>query len=283
MTATVIDHALTAFHQFEYQGWESVSDVYDACWGALTGAFAAPLLDALGEVEGLRVLDVATGPGYVAGEAARRGAAATGVDFSPQMVARARTLHPAARFETGDAHRLPFAAASFDAVAINFGVQHFADLDAAFAEMARVLRPGGRIAFTIWADRADNLGADVLLNALDAHAEVDDDAPVGPDYGVLRAPGARGELLTAHDFIPDSGAPALRVARWRTPDPDFLYRAEIAGSVRSGERLRRQSPAAAERIRQHMMQEITRRFADGDGAIIPMAALVAAATRATAC
>jgi len=97
---------------------------------------------------GARVLDVATGTGDLAIELARRvgpSGEAVGVDFSPAMLERARRKAPHVRFEAGDALALSYPDASFDAATVGFGARNFADLQQGIAEMARVVRPGGRV------------------------------------------------------------------------------------------------------------------------------------------
>jgi ubiquinone/menaquinone biosynthesis C-methylase UbiE len=76
---------------------------YDHHFGNLTPGFCASLLNAARVQKAMRVLDLATGPGYVAGAAAQHGAEVIGVDFAPNMVAEARTLHPQATFQEADA------------------------------------------------------------------------------------------------------------------------------------------------------------------------------------
>ena len=101
---------------------------------------------------GSRVLDVATGTGDLAIELARRvapGGEVVGSDFSEAMLARARTKPKPAgaelRFEWGDALELPFADGTFDAATVGFGARNFSDLASGLKEMARVVRPGGRV------------------------------------------------------------------------------------------------------------------------------------------
>src|SRR5437588_11972773 len=79
-----------AFHQFEHAGWETAAHAYHQSWTALTMQAAGPLLDTAHVGSGTRLLDVATGPGHVAGLAAARGASAVGVDFADAMLALAR-------------------------------------------------------------------------------------------------------------------------------------------------------------------------------------------------
>ncbi len=98
---------------------------------------------------GGRVLDVATGTGDLA--LAISGAGATtvvGIDFAPPMI-RAASAKVAGRHDValavGDALRLPFPDGAFDACTVSFGLRNMADYEAALREMARVLRPGGRL------------------------------------------------------------------------------------------------------------------------------------------
>jgi SAM-dependent methyltransferase len=103
---------------------------------------------------GQNVLDVACGAGVVAVTAARRGAVVSALDLSPVLLERARhnagLAGVAVQFTEGDAEALPYPDASFDAVLSQFG-HIFAPRPAiVLAEMLRVLKPGGRIAFTTW-------------------------------------------------------------------------------------------------------------------------------------
>ena len=98
------------------------------------------------------VLDVATGTGDLALEVLRQypGAQVVGLDFTPEMLALARvkagTPVPRLTWVVADAMRLPFASASFDGVVTGFALRNVTDIPAAFAEMARVTQPGGRVA-----------------------------------------------------------------------------------------------------------------------------------------
>jgi len=101
---------------------------------------------------GERALDVATGTGDLALELARRvgpSGEVVGSDFSEGMLALARRKAgaggPGIRFEWGDALSLPYADGEFAAATVGFGARNFSDLDRGLAEMARVVRPGGRV------------------------------------------------------------------------------------------------------------------------------------------
>ena len=140
--------AAATFKELERQGWGAKADNYNALAGQITAGAVAPLLDATGVRAGTQILDVATGPGYVAAGADARGAHAIGIDFAADMVAAARRRYPRIEFREGDAENLAFDPASFDAVVCAFGILHIADPDKAIAEAYRVLRPDGRFAFS---------------------------------------------------------------------------------------------------------------------------------------
>jgi len=128
-------------------------------YDALAGAFSfwqdprwrAALVDAVAVHDGERVLDVATGTGMVAAELlARARCEVVGVDQSAEMlsVARARFRHAGASVQLieGQAEALPFADASFDALTVTYLLRYVDDPRATVRELARVVRPGGRVA-----------------------------------------------------------------------------------------------------------------------------------------
>jgi len=116
---------------------------------------------------GARVLDACCGTGDLAIAAEREGGIVTGLDFSGEMLVRARRKSDTIEWVQGDVLALPYGDASFDAATVGFGVRNVADLGAALAELRRVLRPGGRLAileitqprgplkpfFSLWFDR----------------------------------------------------------------------------------------------------------------------------------
>jgi demethylmenaquinone methyltransferase/2-methoxy-6-polyprenyl-1,4-benzoquinol methylase len=122
------------------------------------------------------VLDACCGTGDLALAAEREGGIVTGLDFSPRMLERARRKSSTVEWVEGDLLELPFAADAFDAATVGFGVRNVADLEAALAELGRVLRPGGRLAileitqprgvlrpfFSLWFDRVVPLLGRVL-------------------------------------------------------------------------------------------------------------------------
>ena len=127
---------------------ESMPEVYDRCLGPAVFAPYGAHLAAL--ARGPRVLELAAGSGVVTRELVARGLAVTATDLNQAMVDHGRLRVPEAAWETADALALPFADASFDEVVVSFGVMFLPDKAAAFAEMRRVLVPGGRVLVSVW-------------------------------------------------------------------------------------------------------------------------------------
>ncbi len=129
--------------------FDRIAPVYDAMNRVMTvGLDRRWRRLAVGEVvwPGDRVLDACCGTGDLAVEAERRGGRVVGLDFSPKMLERARPKSGAIEWIQGDALALPFADAEFDAATVGFGVRNLSDLEGGLRELARVLRPGGKLA-----------------------------------------------------------------------------------------------------------------------------------------
>lgn len=268
--------ARDAFSEFEREGWERAAPRYEECWTD-TALFVPALLDAAAVSAGSRLLDVACGPGLVSEVAAARGARPIGVDVAPAMLEQARLRCPGLEFVGGDAQRLPFADAAFDAVTMNFGILHVSDPHAAIAEARRVLVPGGRFAFTSWLSRG-NAEEEITAAALAEHG-VPVDVPPGPDYFVFTELDECRAALAGAGF--DASTLRMETVRvlWRVPAPDHLFEAQLHAGVRTAAVLRGQPPDRLGAIRAAMAEGV-RRYADGDGFALPIAARVISAARA---
>jgi len=129
--------------------FDRIAPVYDAMNRAFTMGLDGRwrrLAAASAVRPGDRVLDAACGTGDLALAALEAGGKVTGLDFSERMLERARRKSDAIEWILGDVLALPFDDAAFDAATIGFGIRNVADLDAGLRELARVLRPAGRLA-----------------------------------------------------------------------------------------------------------------------------------------
>ena len=263
-----------AFRDFEREGWQRAAAVYERSWARVTAQTAAPLLDAAGVGSGSAMLDVCSGPGTIAGAAAARGAEARGIDLLENFVDMARRRHPDARFETGDAEALPFADGAFDAVVSGYGIIHLPRPAAALAEMARVLRSGGRLAVSVWAPPEPGTGLGVALAAIQAHADTSVALPHGPDFFQFSAPGALAAALS------EAGLEDVSVSRleqvWRPDGEDALWTMIADAGVRLSGLLRAQTPERRAAVREAVAAGVR---ALPDATAVPMPALVGAGTR----
>ena len=132
--------------------WDRVADTYVTSVVPMVESLAAEALRVAAVPRGGRIVDVACGPGTLAHLAARQGLWVTAIDYSPIMIARLRTRPgvPKVAAVIGDGMALPYAGGSFDAGFSMFGVMFFPEPAAGLAELARVLRPGGRAVVTSW-------------------------------------------------------------------------------------------------------------------------------------
>jgi SAM-dependent methyltransferase len=270
----------TAFHELEHSGWESVAGPYDEAFGGLTTQVVEPLLDAARVTQAQRVLDVATGPGYVADAAARRGAAVTAIDFSSAMVNIARVRHPGLDIRVGDAAALAFEDAAFDAVVMNFGILHLARPDQAIREAARVLRAGGRLAFTAWAPPDRSLAFRIILEALQSHGDPDVPLPPGPPFfRFADADECRVALFAAGFATSETRRLDLE---WQFPSADALLENFVRTGVRTRAMLLAQTPDALAAIRSAVRAAASRYGApDGSGRVLlPMGVMLTAGVRA---
>jgi SAM-dependent methyltransferase len=143
---------MDAFETFKNQQKQSWSRF--APMEMITMFPAARLVKFAGVVAGQRVLDVGCGTGVVAITAARLGARVSGIDLTPELLERARHNSKLAELEVdwreGDVEKMPFADGEFDVVLSQFGHMFAPQPGVAIAEMLRVLKPGGTIAFSTW-------------------------------------------------------------------------------------------------------------------------------------
>jgi SAM-dependent methyltransferase len=271
-TPAPIDPA--AFREFEHRRWESAVSAYDRYFGPLTSLTIEPLLDGVAASGGMRVLDVATGPGYVAAAARRRGCTVEGVDFSAEMIAVAqREAAEGIIFRVGDAEDLPYADSSFNAVVMNFGVLHLSRPEVAFSEAYRVLKPDGWFGFTAWRPAEEACGFALMLRAIEKAGDPHVPLPAGPPFFRFSEP-AECERVLAQAGFAETRAQTLPLT-WTIPSAEAMYQAFYAGTARTGGLLQAQTGEAAAEIRWALL-ESTGPYLTVQGELrIPMPALLA--------
>lgn len=262
--------------EFERAGWESHVGPYDSFFRPICEQIAPSMLDAVGAAEGVRLLDLCCGPGYLAGLAAARGAQATGIDIAENMAELAARTYPHVPFQSGDATDLPWAEASFDAVVCNFGIHHLSDQPAALKEIRRVLDSGGRFALSTWDEDRSGLGivADAIYGVdLDIPTEIPT-PPEVPDYGLI------------DEAAPLLAAAGLTLTAIRTiafdhtyPNPGALWTGWLAAAIRTGPLFEAQSADVRGQARRRYDEAISERTNPDGSVTIPIAVFVAVGHR----
>lgn len=260
------------FNRFEKSMWEQRAGDYAEAFEALTALSIQPLLDAAGVHTGSEVLDVGTGPGFVAAAAAARGARVTGIDVAEAMVEIAHRRVPGGAFRLGSAEELPLPDAVFDAVVGNFVLLHLGHPERGAAEAHRVLRPGGRCAFTVWASAAANRALGVFHDAVDAAGVVPSaDIPQGPPMFRFGNHDAFAEVLRDASFTDiriEECSGTLRV------DPGTWWNCVLRSTPRTGALIARQAPEARAEVRRRY-DALVAPYADDGDVVLPVAAVLA--------
>ena len=268
--------AAPTFKAVEHAGWNKRAAVYDEITAIITNYGIEPLLDAAGIAARQSVLDVCCGTGLVAKAAAARGATVIAIDIAEDMIAAARAKGLACDFRVGDAEELSFPDATFDRVICNFGHYHLPDPDKAIVEASRVLRRGGRYAFTTWYGPEVSPVYRAVPEAVKAHGKLDVGLPPSPPPFRLADRGESERVMRAAGFTEIAFADFTAVLEWPLATvADFIER----GTVRASMLLLAQTPEARERVRAAVVRDLAP-YAIGDTVRVPMPAIVVAGTKA---
>lgn len=176
--------AYEAFKIAEMQGWDARAGVYNDFTGQITTR-AIPTLLAMAETApGKRILDLCCGTGRAAGAAAALGVDADGIDVSAAMVDAARDTFPQVTFDVGDAEAIRRENGIYDAVIWSFGLMHVGSPEAVFREMARVLKPGGRVALSHWIGPPDSPLFQIVFGTMQRLADMSVVPPSPPPFAL---------------------------------------------------------------------------------------------------
>jgi len=267
------DVELDAFGEWERAAWEQHAAPYAASIGDLTRGSVPALLDAARVASGTRVLDVGTGPGYVALAAAARGAAVTGFDQSAAMVEIAQAAGVAA--VAASATALPVPDGASDAVVAGYLLNHLARPEAAVAEFARALVPGGRLAMTVW-DTPEANPALGLFGPVVQALGLRDVVPPGPDSQRFADEAQVRALLDGWQDV------AVEHLRWTVEvEPGAWFDAVADATPRTGAVLAQAGAEQRAQARERYVEVARASYGVGGGRVeLPAAAVLSAATRA---
>ena len=250
------------FSKLEHEGWSRVAGVYDKSWAHLTKQFIEPLLKASAIRPGMKVLDVACGPGYVSQSIYLKKSVPTGVDFSASMIRLAKQMYPHIEFIEGDAQQLDFDDALFDVVVMNFGMLHLVKPQLSIAESCRVLKNGGRYGFTVWAGPEKSPAAKVMQDSIMQFADQNIKMPEAPDSYLFSDEQLCRQTLKENGFDMSSIRFKYHLAEWIVPSSEFLFETELNAGVRTASFLKLQTEETLAKIKEAVIQGMLQ-FYDG--------------------
>jgi len=234
------------------------------------------LVDALDPQPGETILELAAGVGDTGLAAASRlgdSGRLISTDFSDQMVGAARRRAEElgvsnVEFRRMDAERIDLADDSTDGVVCRWGYMLMADPAAALRETRRVLRPGGRVALSVWGEPKANLWASVPAAALAEHTGQGPADPHAPGIFAMASEERTRELLTEAGLAPRRVEHVEMEWSFRTPDDHWRYVMDLAGALAMVVRsLPEDEQAAVRRLTEQRLEPMVRRPRYGLGGV----------------
>jgi SAM-dependent methyltransferase len=268
----------SVFADREHAGWsdEGIVGAYVSRFGPITDEVGTVLADRVAG-PGQSVLDLCCGQGSLTAVMSVAGAAVTGLDFSPTMLAIAAKNAPNASLHEGDATAMPFAGESFNAVVCNFGMMHIPDQPKALSEIHRVLRPDGQFLMATWVGPEASPAFATVFGAVKTLADVSN-APAQPDLFTFARPAMAKDMMAgaglkmiAHEVV----TPA-----WEMDRPAELFEIFLTATVGAAMLIKSQTPETIDAIRDRVTETVAQKFAAGSGYRIPVPVAVVTAVPA---
>ncbi|MFY0632556.1 MAG: methyltransferase domain-containing protein [Vannielia sp.] len=265
------------FAALEKREWDraDVAQAYARDFARAADMVVPRLVAGAGAVAGAKMLDLCCGHGNVSAGLVAAGAEVTGLDFSPAMLELARAAVPDAVFHEGDAMAPDFADGSFHGVTIGFGMPHVPDPPRVLHEARRVLRRGGRVAFSVWCGPEVEGAFGYVFGAIARHGDPSVQLPPGPGANDYADPARAFPALEEAGF---SGCTCEVVASsWVTRDPGTPFDYFREGTARGGALLRPQPEAQRAAIRADVVAQVLAHHGNGPEWIVPIPAAVISA------
>ncbi|WP_271952698.1 methyltransferase domain-containing protein [Ruegeria faecimaris] len=222
-----------------------------------------------------RVLDLCCGHGNVSAGLFNTGARVTGLDFSPAMLEMARLAVPQAQFVEGDAVALSFEDNTFDAVTIGFGMPNMPDPPKVLAEVRRVLRDGGRLAYSVWCGPEFDTALGYVFGAIEEHGSPEIALPPGPGANDYADPTIAFPVLAKAGF--SDCHQTIVASKWQVSDPGAPFDFFLEETARGGALLRPQPTTNLAAIRVAVVAKVLAKHGVGPEWDVPIPSVVTSA------
>lgn len=266
------------FLRMEKEGWGEMdtASAYANGFAAAAEQCVPTIVKAVGAAKGTTALDLCCGHGIVAKGLSEAGAKVTGIDFAPAMLELARKRAPDVTFLEGDATALAYEDNSVDAVTMGFGILHIPDSKQALMEAKRVLRPGGKFAYSVWHGPEISAAFRIVFGFIQKHG---DPSVVLPPAPAIHDYADRDFAFTALEKAGFS-EPYLETvgSYWTLDDPGTPYDYFLEGTVRGAALLRSQPKANQDAIRTAISDAVKLEFGSEGPWQIPIPAAIVSAT-----
>lgn len=258
----------SVFAARERAGWANpeVTEGYVRWFGPVVDKAAEAHLDALPACA--RVLDLCCGQGTLTARLVEAGHSVSGLDFSPEMLSRARQVAPDADLTEGDAQSIPYDEGSFDAVVCNFGIMHIPDQPKALAEVARVLKPGGVFSMTSWVGPEASDAFRVVLGTVQANLPDGATAPPQPDLFLYGRPKEATAALHASGLAVERQQ-VLPLA-WEMSKPEDMLTIFLEGTVAARMLLGALDETGRKRVADTIATTVAQHYVSGQGYRMPV-------------
>jgi ubiquinone/menaquinone biosynthesis C-methylase UbiE len=264
------------FKGVEEAGWNERAITYDNITAIITNYGIEPLLNAAGIARGQKLLDICCGTGLVAKAAVAHGALVTAIDIAEEMITVANAKGMPVDFRVGDAEALAFQDASFDRVICNFGLYHLPDPDKAIAEASRVLKRGGRYAFTTWCGPEVSPLYRIVPEVVRANGNMDVGLPPAPPPFRLAERAESERTMQAAGFTDVVCTDMTAILEWPLARViEFIEK----GTVRASMLLLAQKPEDRQRIDAAIERGLAV-YAEGGIVRVPVPAVIVVGTKA---
>ena len=256
------------FAEREKEGWANpeITEAYVQGFG--------PVVDKAGQCQlsviepKSKVLDLCCGQGTLTSALVDQGHNVTGLDFSSEMLDRAKSKVPGAILVLGDAQDLPFEDDSFDAVICNFGMMHIPDQPKALSEVARVLKPGGIFSMASWMGPEAGGVFQLVFGAARANMPEGITPPPQPDFFVYGRPDDSAELFRSNGLSIDDHQ--VLPLRWKLASPSELFEIFLNGTVGARVTLMAMGEEARGRVAASIEESVASNYSDGVGYSVPV-------------